>query len=224
MAVQLLEKTDHYLLGIWKMDEDEAELLQVLGLTEPLTQTNRVRRQEFLSVRAMALEMGIKPSEIAYFPSGKPYLVNKKLTISISHTKNYVAVLLSNHELAGVDVEQCTDRVRKIRHKFMHSDEEAWLKQITNPISEKGGHQQITKPINETVGLLLHWCAKESLFKAVVEDGVDFVQELRIKEFLPLDVSGRFKGVFLRTGRSFEIDYRIQPDFVLTCSFSEESK
>lgn len=93
----------------------------------------------------------------------------------------------------------------------MHPDEESRLKQFSSATIE-------------TVGLLLHWCAKESLFKAVPEEGVDFAQELRISEFSPLDKNGRFRGIFLRTGSTFIIDYRVEPDFVLTCSFSTESK
>lgn len=206
MAVYLSENTPDYQLGIWKIEEEEAQLLKLSGLTESPSLTNQVRRLEYLAVRAMASVMGIKPSDIEYLPSGKPQLKDDALSISISHTKNYVAVLLSNHGMIGVDIEHRTDRVLKIRHKFMHSDEEIKLKQISNPI-------------NETVGLLLHWCAKESMFKAVPEDGVDFAQELRILELEALELSGRFKGTFLRTGKSFEIDYLVQPDFVLTCSF-----
>lgn len=211
MSVHLLQETQDYTLGIWKIDEDEAQLLKLSGMVESPARINLVRRQEYLAVRAMASTMGIKPEAIAYLPSGKPFLKDNSLTISISHTKNYVAVLLSSHALAGVDVEHRSERIRKIRHKFMHSDEEKNLRQINNPIGE-------------TDGLLLHWCAKESLFKAVPEEGVDFKQELRISDFSTIELSGRFNGVFLRTGQSFMIDYLIQADFVLTCSFSAESR
>lgn len=211
MAVYLLDKSDDYRLGIWKMDEDEAELLTDAGLTESPALSNPYRRREFLAVRAMAFVMGINPGDIAYLPSGKPYLTDHASTISISHTKNYVAVLLSHHACVGVDIEQRSERILKIRHKFMHPDEEYNLKH-SNPI------------IDETDGLLLHWCAKESMFKAVLEEGIDFAQELRINELSTLDHSGKFKGCFLRTDHHFQIDYQIHTDFVLTCSFSAESK
>ena len=211
MGVHLLHETQDYTLGIWKMDEDEAQLLKLSGVVESPPLVNLVRRQEFLAVRALASTMGIKPEAIAYLSSGKPYLSDNSLTISISHTKNYVAVLLSTHTLAGVDVEHRSERIRKIRHKFMHPEEENCLKLITNPISE-------------TVGLLIHWCAKESLFKAIPEEGVDFTKEMRIRNLTSTESSGRFNGVFLRTGQLFTIDYLIEADFVLTCSFSAESR
>ena len=181
------------------------------GPVEPPSMVNRVRRLEYLAVRALATQMGIHSADIAYLASGKPYLKDSNLTISISHTKGYVAVLMSAHGQAGVDVEHTTDRVRKIRQKFMHPMEETVL-------------TEVCKSINETLGLLLHWCAKEAMFKAVPEDGVDFAQELRIIDFGLQGESGSFQGCFLRTGRNFKIDYLMQPDFVLTCSFSAESK
>lgn len=211
MPIHLLEKTDTYQLGIWKIDEEEELLLKQSGSNVRPSHVNQVRRLEYLAVRAMASEMGIQGLDIAYRPSGKPYILNSNLSISISHTKHYVAVMLSPNELIGVDLEYRSDRILKIRHKFMHPDEEDRLKQVSNPMSE-------------TVALLLHWCAKEALFKAVPEEGVDFAQELRISDFSPLDINGRFSGIFLRTGSTFVIDYRVEPDFVLTCSFSAESK
>lgn len=211
MPIHLLEKTDTYQLGIWKIDEEEELLLKQSGSNVRPSHVNQVRRLEYLAVRAMASEMGIQGLDIAYRPSGKPYILNSNLSISISHTKHYVAVMLSPNELIGVDLEYRSDRILKIRHKFMHPDEEDRLKQVSNPMSE-------------TVALLLHWCAKEALFKAVPEEGVDFAQELRISDFSPLDINGRFSGIFLRTGSTFVIDYRVEPDFVLTCSFSVESK
>jgi len=211
MAAYFLEETNDYRLGIWKIEEDELQLQKLSGLAETPALANSVRRQEYLAVRALTSTMGIDPTAIAYQTSGKPYLKNSNLTISISHTKNYAAVLLSVHELAGVDVEYRSDRIRKIRHKFMHPDEESNLKHSGNPMSE-------------SVGLLLHWCAKESLYKAVPENAVEFAQELRISELSTLQLSGTFKGCFLRTNQQFQIDYLIQSDFVLTCSFSRESK
>ncbi len=211
MPIHLLKKTEDYQLGIWKMVEEEELLLKQSGSNVRPSHVNQVRRMEFLAVRAMASEMGIQGMDIAYQPSGKPYLLNSNLSISISHTKNYVAVMLSPNQMIGVDLEYRSDRILKIRHKFMHPDEESRLKQFSNATIE-------------TVGLLLHWCAKEAMFKAVPEEGVDFAQELRISEFSPLDKNGRFRGIFLRTGSTFIIDYRVEPDFVLTCSFSTESK
>jgi 4'-phosphopantetheinyl transferase len=212
MALYLLENTSDYRLGIWKIEEDENQLQTLSALTELPKHANPVRRLEFLSVRALACSMGVDANTIAYHDSGKPYLKNHGQTISISHTKGYVAVLLSPHEGAGVDIEQRSERILRVRHKFMHPEEERCL---TNNIEDKD---------LQTTALLLHWCAKEALFKSIPDEGVDFAQELRISDLTTLSGTGSFTGKALRSGLDFCIDYRIEPDFILTCSFSAESK
>jgi len=210
MALHFLNRTPDYEIGIWKMDEDEEQLLKLAQVLDKPTHANSIRRMEYLAVRALALVMGIKSADITYQPSGKPQLLHSQHSISISHTKNYVAVMLSAHQLIGVDIEQRSERIHRIRHKFMHASEEEVIKS--------------SGQVDETVALLLHWAAKEALFKAVPEEGIDFVKELRIFEFEPVDPQGHFKGSFLRTGNAFNIYYHIEPDFVLTCSFSTESR
>lgn len=211
MPTHLIRRCPDYILGIWKMEETEADLFRLASVNAPPSHTSAVRRMEYLAVRALVAKMGANPENIAYLPSGKPYLMDRSQAISISHTKDYVAVALSQHSLLGLDVEHAGERVRRIRQRFMHPDEERRLTEVCNPI-------------DETVGLLLHWCAKESLFKAVPEEGVDFAQELRIENFETPAPEGRFNGRFLRTGQNFLIDYRVEADIVLTCSFSAESK
>lgn len=211
MPAHLLRRTPDYTLGIWKMEETESDLLRLAGNCERPNHKSEVRRMEYLAVRALATEMGVEPENIAYLPSGKPFLKDRTQSISISHTRQYVGVALSGHEGLGLDVEHAGERVRRIRRRFMHPDEERRL-------------MEVCSPLDETVGLLLHWCAKESLFKAVPEEGVDFAQELRIGNFEKPSLEGRFSGRFLRTGQTFRIDYLVEADFVLTCSFSARSK
>ena len=68
--------------------------------------------------------------EIGYRSSGKPYLADGSASISISHTKGYVAVLLGGPEKeVGIDVECYGERVRKVAHKFVREDESlSWYK------------------------------------------------------------------------------------------------
>ena len=65
------------------------------------------RRLEWLAVRVLLYTLSGEEKEIAYHPSGKPYLADDSASISISHTKGYVAVALGlpGREV-GVDIEQ----------------------------------------------------------------------------------------------------------------------
>ena len=141
--------------------------------------------------------------EIAYHPSGKPYLADDSASLSISHTKGYVAVVLGlpGREV-GVDIEQYGERVRKVAHKFMREDEQ--------PSVFRG---------TDTWSLLLHWSAKETMFKCLNASEVDFRGHMRILPFA-VNESGVFSAEEYRTveKRRFTIHYYLFPDFVLTLS------
>lgn len=66
----------------------------------------------------------------------------------------------------GVDIEQYGERVRKVAHKFMREDEQ--------PSVFRG---------TDTWSLLLHWSAKETMFKCLNASEVDFRGHMRILPF-----------------------------------------
>ena len=65
--------------------------------------------------------------------------------------------------------------------------------------------------------LLLHWSAKEALFKLMGVEEVDFIRHLRIFPF-SLSEEGEFEACEYRTGRQgrYRVRYVTHPDFVLT--------
>jgi len=205
MGLFYFEVNDRYRLGIWKMEENEDKLritLKDYALTAPYT--NPGKRVEYLSVRALALLMDLNPLDIAYHPSGKPYLNESESNISISHTKGYAAILLSENSLTGIDIEHKSDKVLKVKRKFISPEEEKNLPKETE---------------SEILALLLHWSAKESLYKAIPDEGVDFIKELRILDFTAPQNKGSFHAEALRSATTFQVDYRVEKDFVLTACF-----
>jgi len=205
MGLYYFEVNNRYRLGIWKMQEDEDKLRKTLKdyvLSVPYT--NPGKRVEYLSVRALALQMDIEPPEIAYHPSGKPYLKDSETNISISHTKGYAAILLSEIPFTGVDIEHRSDKVVKVRRKFIGPEEE----------------RNIPKEAEaEIAALIIHWSAKESLFKAIPDEGVDFINELRIVDFTTLLDKGSFHAKAIRSAMDFQVDYWVEKEFVLTACF-----
>ena len=124
-------------------------------------------------------------------------------SISISHTKGYVAVLLGDPKKeVGIDIEYYSGRVRKVAHKFMRADEQESLFRGT-----------------ETWSLLLHWSAKETMFKCMNASDVDFREHLHVMPFI-VDEQGVFSAAEYRTAekRNFQIHYYLFSDFVLTLS------
>ena len=130
-------------------------------------------------------------------------LADGSFSISISHTKGYVAVLLSEPgKRVGIDIECYSERVRKVAHKFMREDEKKSLFKGT-----------------ETWSLLLHWSAKETMFKCMNASDVDFREHLHVMPFTP-DEQGVFSAAEYRTAEKqiFQIYYYLFSDFVLTLS------
>lgn len=186
---------------IWKITESTEALMDISGCIPPDNITNQTRIKEYLAVRCCVKSLNITPENIKYSPSGKPYLDNSDKAISISHTKNYAAVIVGTDNMPALDIETKSERILKIRRKFMNAQEETNLK---------------SSGFDEVTALLIHWCAKESLFKAIPDENVDFAKELIVHNLINTGNSGRFNAVFTRDETSFVVDYLLEEDFVLT--------
>ena len=127
------------------------------------------RKKEWLTVRVLLKNMLGEEKEILYTETGKPYLSDNSFQISISHTKGFVAVALHPKKSVGIDIEYISPRIYNIRSRFMNEKEESGL--------DKN---------QEQIHLLLHWSAKESVFKALEEQEVDFRESFHINPFSPV--------------------------------------
>lgn len=111
-----------------------------------------------------------------------------------------MAVVLSAERTVGIDIEQYRDKILRLAGKFM-SDEE-----LESVDSE-----------HEIYHLLLHWSAKESLFKVMGEQDIDFKEHLRVYPF-NLKEKGTFEVQEFKTlaQRKYTVRYRTDADFVIT--------
>lgn len=150
----LLYKQFSPLHGVWKMEESSDEFLGMLEHKADYSSfLERVsvekRRQERLASRVLLKELLGEEVRVDYHSTGAPFLACVPLYISISHTKDYVAVILDKRP-TGIDIEYRSDRILKIRSRFMNPEEEAGIDLE-----------------HEVEHLLIHWCAKETLFKII---------------------------------------------------------
>jgi len=193
--------------GIWKMEESIEDLLMLFSdpgqqLEQMQHLTAQCRRLEWLSVRALLKNLCGEEKLIEYLPSGMPYLSDNSFHISISHTRGYVAVILSSQKKVGIDIEQYGERILKLRAKFLSEQE------IETINADK-----------EVYHLLLYWSAKETVFKLLGEQDVEFREHLLINPFNP-EGKGTFTACEFRTDKKqqFLIHYQTHPDFVITWS------
>ncbi|MBQ9176869.1 MAG: 4'-phosphopantetheinyl transferase superfamily protein [Bacteroidaceae bacterium] len=192
-------------VAVWHVTEEYEDLLSMLPDAESVqTEAEEQFRSEgrileWTAVRVLLCTMLGRQVHIEYDEKGAPHLADYEgLHISISHTKGYVAIALSEGHCVGIDVEQIernhTPRIERVRSRFMRDDEMA----------------------ETIVGLLLHWSAKETAYKAIGREGMDFKDELRISPFDETVYEGRFQLDDLKEDDTYIILYKVFDDFVLT--------
>lgn len=189
--------------GLWKIEETADELWELLrqkSVYQPFLSRLRTekRKQEWLASRVLLENLAGGTVRIGYEPNGSPYLPGSPLSISISHTRGYAAVLLQETPAAGTDIEYRSDRVLKIRHRFLSPAENAAI-----------------DPLHAVEHLLVYWCAKETLFKMIRREGVDFISHLHIEPF-EYALSGRIEVNETHSSQPvfFRLAYEIRSDFV----------
>lgn len=196
---------DYALLGIKKITGNRDELFQKLSIRQReeaqagISNMRSERRVvEWLATRVLLSEMLDGEPIIENNSDGRPFLMDNSYHISISHTRDYVAVLLSKNYQVGIDIETISDRICRIKERF---------------ISEK----EYIDDQNQVVHLLLHWSAKETIFKLLNENEVDFKEHLLVSSFMP-----KQKGTFeiyetkSKLSKTYTINYEILSDAVLT--------
>lgn len=129
-------------------------LLCLRPIELPSAQT-RQSQLENAAVAVMITEVLGENAVIDHNADGKPLIDGYE--ISISHTRGLAAVMLSKDHRVGVDVEYESPRVGKIVSRFLRPDENAPTLRLQ----------------------LLHWCAKEAVFKLFSEHDLTY-QQMRV--------------------------------------------
>lgn len=200
MLVERIEHKD-YTIGIWKITEPMDELFALSGNIERYqfnSYKSENRLKEKLAIMILLRVMLGEDLKIEHLATGKPYLKDSHLNISISHTEKYVALLLSESERIGVDIEMISEQVTRVRKRF---------------ISEK---ENIDSD-NELLHLMLHWSAKETVYKALNEKGLNFREDILLDHFNPKKSGMIMAGEFYSNYKlTFNVEYIVREDYVLT--------
>ena len=146
-------------IAIWDLNESLTELLKIGARFDSSNFKNEKRKKDFLVSRLLLNEL--EPNQqISYNSNGAPEISNGK-HISISHSKNLVAIIISDKKV-GLDIEYISEKPLRLSPKF-----------ITD-----SSQQDLTK---EKATLI--WCCKEAVFKWHQKGGVDFIKDIIIPEF-----------------------------------------
>ncbi|GGB91511.1 4'-phosphopantetheinyl transferase family protein [Dyadobacter sediminis] len=165
-----IDKTSTLLL--WELTETEAELRKMLGNaynSEDLLKITHLQKQrEWLAsrllIQQLAEQFGITYNGTHKDEHGKAYLVNNNSHISITHTFEYVAVVINPESAVGIDMEKTDAKLQRTSRKY-----------LSGPEFEHAG--------NELAILCTYWCAKEALYKLYGKKKISFKNSIYIQPF-----------------------------------------
>jgi 4'-phosphopantetheinyl transferase len=186
-------------VGVWKITESVEDLLSRLlekGFDESTTyQTkNQQRLKQWLATRLL-LNNYFDDASIIYNELGKPSIDNG-WNISISHSNEFVAIILNKKEACGIDIEKMTPKIERIKNKFL-SDYD--LKTRTS-----------------LEHLTLYWGAKEALYKLYGKKEVLFIEHLFIEDFSNEINSFNGRIEILDFKKKVPMQYEIIEGYILT--------
>jgi 4'-phosphopantetheinyl transferase len=182
--------------AIWKIEEKADDLYNQLQLNEQekayVEQLSHGKRNlHWLGTRVLLRKMLNTDEYIdcQVDEHGKPYLVDLPYHISLSHSFDYAAVMISKKRPVGIDIEQIKEKVERIAHKFMRPAEMAFI----------NDQQKIQQ-------LYVCWCAKEAVYKCYGQKEVSFADNISLKPF-NFDKEGNVSA-HLNKG-AVSLDYRV---------------
>lgn len=155
-------------VGIWRIEEPESFYLEKVPLKKDVT--HPYKRLQHLAGRYLLPELfdDFPLAEILIADTRKPYLENEQYHFSISHCGNFAAALVSSTNRVGVDIEMITPRMYTIAHKFLHEEEQQYIKEW----------EHLTKLHLELTSIL--WSAKEAVYKWYGNGQLSFRDDMRL--------------------------------------------
>ena len=153
--VKLAKINENSFWAAWKIEESVNMLIRECCLAEDdliewRTVHHPIKQAEWLGSRvaltAILRDMDLPPQRTYKDDRGKPFLQNSAYHISLANSYPYGVAILHRHHAVGIDIERPSDKLRRIRHKFLNASEVA-------VVGDRLSHQCI------------YWCIKESLYK-----------------------------------------------------------
>jgi phosphopantetheinyl transferase len=176
-----LLRSDAFDLSAVVLYPEEIEILN--------TRSNPKRKNEFLGVRHLRNKLKIK-SPILYQPNGSPYFSAVERSLSISHTKDFIALASAGFPI-GIDIEQNDRDAGRIINKFAREDEKFLC--VDNP---KEWYLQL-------------WCAKEAIYKLVGLGNLSFKNGIHVQTRLKKEETTILSAIVQQGTQKHEIEVQI---------------
>lgn len=176
------------------------EMLAICGKPHGARRSKGVQDQSKASQDQSKASQGLPVADvpmIGHAASGQPLL--RGYHVGVTHTKGYAALMLSKSCDVACDIEHFSDRVERIKSKFLRKDEKA----------------------DDLDSLLVHWCGKETVYKLFPEDNLQFSQ-MRVGPFSTMsDWACEVEN--MKRGEKVRVDFELTMQFVLTYAFRKRT-
>lgn len=191
-------------LGLWSVEEPEEWFLEQMNLSDKedafIAKIKGHRRLEWLAGRwAMHVLSGReKRGACLKDEFGKPFLENSEYDISISHSRDYVAVM-AGPKSVGVDIQKMVAKITRLAPKFLRAVE-------MGNLSDKAFEE-----------MHVYWGAKECLYKAYGRRQLDFREHIVVEPFEFSAAGGELIGRVKKDDfdQRYNLKYRLVKDFIL---------
>lgn len=178
---EVAEKTH---LALWKIEEPAGWFRSQLMLdAEENALIDSIRHPQrklhWLSSRVLIRKALGNPDVFIHLENderGRPQVHNFPVNLSISHSFEFSALLVSEKFMVGIDIEKIDPKIERIKNKFLRRDE-------LNSIAESHRLEQ----------LYVYWCAKEAMYKWHGRKQLDFREHLHVNPF-PYSSGGNIHG------------------------------
>ncbi len=198
--------------AIWQIAEDEAFFLANLPIdfleknNEYAAISHPKSKQQWLASRFLWYKLWQEnvhenlPFLIEKNEFGKPYLQNSRYEFSLSHSDNFVAVMMAKTP-CGIDIQTPNPKIDRLAHRFMHPSD--W--------------QELE---NHNLETTLFWSAKEAIFKAWTVGGLAG-KNIRLANFSQTQTAEGLVVLNEELKTKYQVFYQKKPLFTLSIALGE---
>ena len=164
--IRIIKPNDNTIVGIWKITETLDNLSKSVSLSSTSKELlknrkSRVHKLQFLSVRAILLELGYSVDSLSY--QGNTPILNDNKKISISHSNLFSCVIISDLKV-GIDVQKTDHKINTIAKKFI-------------------GYETLYLDVDDFKRMTIIWNIKESIYKIANINRLDYKTHLLVVPF-----------------------------------------
>ena len=161
---------------------------------------NNLLKEQFLATRK-TLSNENSDYIITYDLDGKPIL-NSEFNISISHSHEIAALVISNNLKFGMDVQFKESKILNIQNKFLNEFE------------------KLNIGDDPTVDILtMVWTSKESIYKAIGQKGISFSENIKIDKVIEKDKTGIGYYINGTEKVKFDLKFFYIDEYTICCAY-----